>query len=964
MQRLRIILLWLALLPVALGLAVQTQAQVKVTLYNNYGDTGSSINLSGIAQAFTSQQIRFGVDYGYYWFPLGGRGFGTRCTGFITVPVTGDYVFGLSSDDGSYMFLNGTLIVANGYDHGPSERSSNAQHLIAGTSYPFEIQFYENGGGQSSLDLYVTPPGGSHQLVPASYFSQNQTLALGVGDQRTWVGNTSEFTVNIKNTGIVPRPLTAVAINGTPWVTLLSTIPAAPLQPGEQTQLTYRLTVPNNATGGGPNSPVIIPVSLDVLSGTTKFSEPFQIQLYQTPATQIVAHVQDDATNQPIASALVALDNTANLYQTDAGGNVVLTVTPGARTVFAYAPNHLPDQQTVILDNGALAPVTLRLKQGQALAVSSVVATPLTLAQIQSRGINLNDPSNFFIYDFVVKLRIGDATVPSVIIPAHPEPGSTIVGSFGGGSGGGGGAGGYYSFYFPTGDPTVRVETWIVIEGDIRVLKQFWDATVFINNNTNLTINNVDATLAVPTGLSLPPLFGQPQPLTKTIGTIPAMTTRQAEWTVRGDVAGTYQLTGTATGTLALGGSGVPLASTLRSNTITVVAPRLSVAFQTPSDVVAGQNFNLGIDITNESSIDLQLVEVHIKTDRLINCVLAPGQSDLVSLGSIAIGETKHVNFTFTSLVTGKVLEVQTYVSPNPEISPDVTVNAAKVKGVDDFASTHANNQVNIPVLTNDVGDTTLSVSAVTQGAHGAVTTDGLQAFYIPNPGFIGVDYFSYVAQDTQGNTGTANVMVTVSSVSPTISSLNPVSTLVGTAGFDLIVNGSGFDLTTQATWNGATRTVTFVSPSQIKVTLLTSDLAAAGLGALMVRNPSAGSALTSYAVYNPSRGLPVLTATVGAPTRSGGNILVPISIANTGQSDARGVTLSAATLRTGAGLLTVTSASSLGGSNTIFIGTSQQFTLVFPVSAGAAGTAAVLQFSFAPSGGSAQTRSQRMALP
>ncbi len=684
-------------------------------------------------------------------------------------------------------------------------------------------------------------------------------------DQRTWVGNTSEFTVNIKNTGITPQSLTSAAITGTPWVTLLSAPPVAPLQPGEQTQFTYRLTIPNNVAGGGPDSPVVIPVSLDVISNAKKFSEPFQIQLYQVPATQIVAHVQDDATNQPIVNALVALDNTSTLYQTDPGGNVTLTVTPGARTVFAYVTGHLPNQQTVILDNGALAPVTLSLKQGQALAVSSVTATPLTPAQIQARGINLNDPSNFFIYDFVVKLRIGDATVPNVIIPAHPEPGSTVVGSFDDGEIG---FSGYYSFYFPTGAPAVRAETWIVIEGDIRVLKQFWDATVFINNNTSLAINNVDATLTVPTGLSLPPLFGQPQPLTKTIGTIPAMSVSQAEWVVRGDVAGLYQLTGTATGTLALGGSGVPLASTLRSNTITVVAPQLNVAFQTPDAVVAGQNFNLGIDITNEFSIDLQLVEVHIKTDRLVNCVLAPGQSDLVSPGSIAIGENKHVNFSFTSLVTGKVLEVQTYVSPNPEISPDVTVNAAKVKDVDDTAATHAVTQVNIPVLTNDVGDTTLSVASVTQAAHGVVTTDGLQTFYTPNPGFIGVDYFSYVAQDTQGNMGNANVMVTVSSVSPTISSLNPTSTLVGSGGFDLVVNGSGFDLTTQATWNGAARTVTFVSPSQIKVTLLTSDLAGAGLGALMIKNPSAGSALTSYAVYNRNNGSPILSATLGTPSR------------------------------------------------------------------------------------------------
>jgi hypothetical protein len=94
-------------------------------------------------------------------------------------------------------------------------------------------------------------------------------------------------------------------------------------------------------------------------------------------------------------------------------------------------------------------------------------------------------------------------------------------------------------------------------------------------------------------------------------------------------------------------------------------------------------------------------------------------------------------------------------------ISP---VNDAPV-AVNDTASTTAEVLVNIPVLSNDVDvdGPSLSVSGVTQPAHGTVTVNANQTLrYTPASAYVGADSFTYTVTDGAGGTATATVNVTV----------------------------------------------------------------------------------------------------------------------------------------------------------------------------------------------------------
>jgi len=83
----------------------------------------------------------------------------------------------------------------------------------------------------------------------------------------------------------------------------------------------------------------------------------------------------------------------------------------------------------------------------------------------------------------------------------------------------------------------------------------------------------------------------------------------------------------------------------------------------------------------------------------------------------------------------------------------------------DDTATTAMDIPIDIDVLANDIDldQDTLSVSEVTQGAHGTVAINADNTVkYTPNPGFTGTDSFTYTASDGSGGEDSATVTVEV----------------------------------------------------------------------------------------------------------------------------------------------------------------------------------------------------------
>lgn len=123
---------------------------------------------------------------------------------------------------------------------------------------------------------------------------------------------------------------------------------------------------------------------------------------------------------------------------------------------------------------------------------------------------------------------------------------------------------------------------------------------------------------------------------------------------------------------------------------------------------------------------------------------------------------------------------------------------------------------------------------------------------------------------------GTANITVTsplpgggttgalsfaINNPIPTLASLSPTTTLAGSAGMPLTLNGAGFVAASVAQVNGNNRTTSFVNSTQLTINLTAADLASAGTLTVVVVNAAPGggtSGQQTLAVNNP---VPTLTS-------------------------------------------------------------------------------------------------------
>ena len=91
---------------------------------------------------------------------IGKDRFSVRWSGFITPPVSRKYTFYSASDDGVRLFVDGKILISNWSDHGTTVDSGRIE-LLAGKSYSFKVEYYENGGNAVLMlgwDLPVQNP--------------------------------------------------------------------------------------------------------------------------------------------------------------------------------------------------------------------------------------------------------------------------------------------------------------------------------------------------------------------------------------------------------------------------------------------------------------------------------------------------------------------------------------------------------------------------------------------------------------------------------------------------------------------------------------------------------------------------------------------------------------------------------------------------------------------------------------
>ncbi len=121
-----------------------TGTGLEATYYDNIDFTGPTV-----------KKVDPTVDYNWgNGLPTNGIGadsFSVVYTGTVIPAYTDNYTFFVASDDGSRLYVNGQLVIADNWvDQGETERASQAIPLQSGVPVVVRMEMYENGGGAAA----------------------------------------------------------------------------------------------------------------------------------------------------------------------------------------------------------------------------------------------------------------------------------------------------------------------------------------------------------------------------------------------------------------------------------------------------------------------------------------------------------------------------------------------------------------------------------------------------------------------------------------------------------------------------------------------------------------------------------------------------------------------------------------------------------------------------------------------
>jgi hypothetical protein len=122
------------------------------------------------------------------------------------------------------------------------------------------------------------------------------------------------------------------------------------------------------------------------------------------------------------------------------------------------------------------------------------------------------------------------------------------------------------------------------------------------------------------------------------------------------------------------------------------------------------------------------------------------------------------------------------------------------------------------------------------------------------------------VANSAPGGGTSAAATLTITNPLPSLSSISPASVSAGSAAFTLTLTGSGFIPGSVVRVNGASRTTTVVSGTQLTAQIPASDVATGANLSVTVFNPSPGggtSAARTLAVLNPAPSISSISPSV-----------------------------------------------------------------------------------------------------
>jgi hypothetical protein len=226
-----------------------------------------------------------------------------------------------------------------------------------------------------------------------------------------------------------------------------------------------------------------------------------------------------------------------------------------------------------------------------------------------------------------------------------------------------------------------ETSVWIHVEGTTHVLKEFFSVSVEIQNtaSSSFSFEDVELTLTIPDSLSLPDLYFEEQPVTKTIDKIQGQSEENVSWIVRGDELGEYTLS------VDIDATFMPFNTQIEASGSTIVEvyglSRLEPIFTPARYVRKNLPFLFTIGIHNPSPVPAYLVSINLDNEAVENISVIGNTT--VDLGTIQPGDTKYAAWTLQANVSGFIVldASSVYTDTDQNLNPKLTFYADSAEG-------------------------------------------------------------------------------------------------------------------------------------------------------------------------------------------------------------------------------------------------------------------------------------------